>query len=38
MKLKSDKYKKARGGASKLLEISCGECGMAICNYQKNES
>jgi hypothetical protein len=38
MKLKSDKYKKARGGGSKLLEISCGECGSFVCNYQKDGS
>lgn len=36
MKLKSDKFKKARGGASKLLEISCGECGALVCQYQKD--
>lgn len=38
MKLKSDKYKKTRGGDSKMLEISCGECGSFICNYQKDGS
>lgn len=36
MKLKSDKYKKARGGGSKLLEISCGECDTLVCFYQKD--
>ncbi len=36
LKLKSDKYKKARGGSSKLLEISCAECGEIICDYQKD--
>lgn len=36
MKLKSDKYKKARGGSSKLLEISCAQCGEVICDYQKD--
>ncbi len=36
MKLKSDKYKKARGGASKLLEISCAECSAFVCDYQKD--
>jgi len=35
-KLKSDKYKKARGGSSKLLQISCAECGEIICDYQKD--
>jgi hypothetical protein len=38
MKLKSDKYKKARGGDSKLLEISCSECESFVCNYQKDGS
>lgn len=36
MKLKSDKFKKARGGSSKLLQISCAECGEVICDYQKD--
>lgn len=29
---KKDKYKKARGGYSRLLEISCQKCGNIICN------
>ncbi|MEI7749701.1 MAG: hypothetical protein WCJ25_01720 [Candidatus Moraniibacteriota bacterium] len=36
MKLKSDRYKSARGGASKLLAISCQTCGASICRYQKD--
>ena len=36
MKLKHDKYKTARGGASKLLTISCQACGASICQYQKD--
>jgi hypothetical protein len=36
MKLKNDKYKKARGGASKLLDISCSHCGDHLCFYQKD--
>lgn len=36
MKLKSDRYKKARGGPSRLFTISCRECGAAICRYQKD--
>jgi len=36
MKLKHDKYKTARGGASKLLTISCQACGASICRYQKD--
>ncbi|MEO5928276.1 MAG: hypothetical protein ABIO72_06120 [Patescibacteria group bacterium] len=34
--LKSDKFKKARGGYSRLLEIGCTKCGHAICLYQKD--
>ncbi len=34
--LKSDKYKKARGGYSRLLKISCAKCDTAICFYQKD--
>jgi len=36
MKFKSDKFKKARGGYSRLLEISCAKCGERICFYQKD--
>jgi hypothetical protein len=35
-KLIHDKYRKARGGYSRLLEISCEKCGMKVCNYQKD--
>lgn len=31
MKLKSDKYKKARGGHSRLLEITCDKCASLVC-------
>ena len=34
--LKNEKYKKARGGYSCLLSISCEECGAHICDYQKD--
>jgi hypothetical protein len=34
--LKNDRYKKARGGWSRLLDISCGKCGKHICLYQKD--
>jgi hypothetical protein len=34
--LKNDKYKRSRGGYSRLLEISCESCGQVICNYQKD--
>jgi len=33
---KSDKFKKTRGGYSRLLEISCAKCGSQICTYQKD--
>lgn len=36
MKLKNDKYKKARGGYSRLLQISYQKCGSLICLYQKD--
>ena len=35
---KNDKYKKSRGGYSRLLEISCQKCGDRICLYQKDGS
>ncbi len=34
--LKNDKYKKARGGYSRLLNISCEKCGEFVCLYQKD--
>ncbi|MDB4983865.1 MAG: hypothetical protein JWM20_44 [Patescibacteria group bacterium] len=34
--LKNDKFKKTRGGNSRLLNISCQKCGDAICLYQKD--
>lgn len=34
--LKNDKYKKARGGYSRLLSIACQKCGALICRYQKD--
>ena len=33
---KNDKYKKARGGYSRLLDISCQKCNEHICRYQKD--
>lgn len=38
MKFKNDKYKKARGGYSRLLNITCRECGSLVCEYQKDGS
>ena len=35
---KNDKYKKARGGYSRLLQISCQKCNSPICVYQKDGS
>lgn len=36
IKFKSDKYKKSRGGYSRLLDISCSKCGLHLCFYQKD--
>lgn len=33
---KNDKYKKSRGGYSRLLRISCEKCGEQVCLYQKD--
>lgn len=33
---KNDKYRKARGGYSRLLDIFCENCGKHICYYQKD--
>ena len=32
----NDKYKKARGGYSRLLDITCEKCGSHICYYRKD--
>jgi hypothetical protein len=34
--LKNDKYRKSRGGYSRLLDISCENCGKHVCFYQKD--
>lgn len=36
--LKNDRYKKTRGGYSRLLNISCQKCGEHVCYYQKDGS
>lgn len=36
MKLVNDRYRKARGGYSRLLQITCQKCGFPICQYQKD--
>lgn len=33
---KNDKYKRARGNYSRLLAITCADCGEYICKYQKD--
>ncbi len=38
LKLKEDKYRKARGGRSKLLTIFCGNCNVPLFTYQKDGS
>ena len=35
-KFKTDKYKSARGGYSRLLDVSCAHCGGHVCFYQKD--
>lgn len=34
--LKKDKYRRKRGGNSRLLKISCAKCGNLVCSYQKD--
>lgn len=36
MKLKQDKYRKARGGQSKLLDVCCAKCDERLFSYQKD--
>lgn len=36
IKFKNDKYKKVRGGYSRLLDISCEHCGNRLFFYQKD--
>lgn len=36
MKIKKDKYRKARGGTSKMLDISCESCDTHLFFYQKD--
>ncbi|OGN22710.1 MAG: hypothetical protein A2918_01160 [Candidatus Yanofskybacteria bacterium RIFCSPLOWO2_01_FULL_42_49] len=35
-KFKSDKYRKARGGHSRLLDVSCAKCNTHLFYYQKD--
>jgi len=34
--MKNDKFKSARGGYSRLLDITCDKCNSHICFYQKD--
>lgn len=34
--LKNDKYRRTRGGYSRLLDITCQKCDSGICLYQKD--
>lgn len=34
--LKKDKFRRARGGYSRFLEISCNKCTTHLCYYQKD--
>ena len=36
IKFKNDRYKKSRGGYSRLLDISCEHCGKHLFFYQKD--
>jgi hypothetical protein len=36
MHFANDKYKKSRGGYSRMLELSCVSCGAYITQYQKD--
>jgi len=38
MRLKNDRYKKVRGGTSRLLAIMCPQCGEFVLEYQKDGS
>ena len=35
-KIQHDKYQKARGGSSRMLEVSCEGCGSHVAYYQKD--
>ena len=34
--MKNDKYRKARGGYSRMLQLSCTNCGHNLFHYQKD--
>lgn len=35
-KIKNDSYQKARGGHTRMLDITCEHCGQHVCFYQKD--
>ncbi len=35
-KIQSDKYRKARGGSTRILEVFCAGCGKHLAYYQKD--
>lgn len=36
LKLKRDKYRNARGGYSRFIEVTCSKCGNSVALYQKD--
>lgn len=36
MEFKNDKFRKNRGGYTRLLDVSCEKCGSSVCTYQKD--
>ena len=34
--MKNDKYRRARGGYSRILQLSCSSCGAELFRYQKD--
>jgi hypothetical protein len=36
MKFKNDRFRKKRGGYTRLLKVSCQNCDSSICLYQKD--
>lgn len=35
-RLKNDRYRRTRGGYSRMLKITCTKCNSPICTYQKD--
>jgi len=36
MKLKKDRYRKSRGGTSRIYQLLCSKCGSNVLTYQKD--